>query len=101
MVELLQNELSAFSHVEWDFERENVRALAKSDVLISDFSGIIFDFAFLFGGPILYPKFEFDFRIYDAGDVPTEPWTFRTLRNIGYALKEKDFETIGEILESI
>jgi len=101
VVERLQQELSSFPHVEWDFDRENLRALAKSDVLISDFSGIIFDFAFLFGGPILYARFEFDFRIYDAGDVPTEPWTFRTLRTIGYALKEKDFERIGEILESI
>jgi len=98
VIEQLQNELRGFSNIEWNFDRENLDAMARSDVLISDFSGIIFDYVFLFKRPVLYPKFEFDLRPYDAGDVPTEPWTFRTLREIGHGFDEEDFPLIREII---
>lgn len=95
----LETSLSAYPNVEWNYERENLDTLARADVLISDFSGIIFDFAFLFGRPILYPSFEFDYRPYDASDLDEEPWTFQTLRRIGIAIQASDFENIGTIIE--
>ncbi|MDR1970395.1 MAG: CDP-glycerol glycerophosphotransferase family protein [Treponema sp.] len=93
--------------LEWDRNRENIQALAGADVMISDFSGIIFDFAFLFDKPIIYvggPQgvrmgVRMDLRPYDADDLADEPWQFRTLREIGIELEEDSLDSIGELIE--
>lgn len=99
MLETLQKQLSDYSNVEWDFERENIRSMSRSDVMISDFSGIIFDYMFLFERPVFYTSYDFDKRAYDASDVPTEPWMFVKLKELGIRLEEKDFENIGSVVE--
>ena len=90
--------------LEWDFERENIYSLAKSDIMISDFSGIIYDYTFLFNKPIMYVNQGFDLRLYDADDLGADAmeklWQFKTLKEIGIELKEKDFPRIGEIIKN-
>ena len=99
MLEELQKQLSSFSNVEWDFERENIKSMSRSDVMISDFSGIIFDYMFLFERPVFYTGYDFDKRAYDASDVPENPWMFTKLEELGIRLEEKDFENIGNVVE--
>ncbi|MDR2370601.1 MAG: CDP-glycerol glycerophosphotransferase family protein [Treponema sp.] len=82
----------------WDYERENIYSLKKADIMISDFSGIIFDYAFLCDRPVIYVKQGFDLRPYDADDLEGELWQFKTLREIGIELKEEDFSSIKEII---
>ncbi|MDR2745969.1 MAG: CDP-glycerol glycerophosphotransferase family protein [Treponema sp.] len=83
------------ANLEWDYERENIRSLARADIMISDFSGIIFDYMFLFDKPVMYVKGEVDLRPYDAGDFEDagELWQFRVLREAGVELGE-DFGSI-------
>lgn len=85
-------------NITWDFNRENLISLQKADIMISDFSCVIFDYAFLFDKTILYANQDFDDRPYDAGDIPEEPWRFRILPKIGVPLREDDFSNIKEIL---
>lgn len=99
MLEDLQKQLSSFSNVEWDFERENIKSMSRSDVMISDFSGIIFDYMFLFERPVFYTGYDFDKRAYDASDVLANPWMFTKLEELGIRLEEKEFENIGNIVE--
>ena len=54
---------------------------------------------FLFERPVFYTSYDFDKRAYDASDVPTEPWMFVKLKELGIRLEEKDFENIGSIVE--
>ena len=88
-------------NIEWNYDTENLRAMARSRVLISDFSGIIFDFAFLYGRPVACPSYSFDPRPYDASDCAAEAWTFKTLRGIATTMEEKDFADIDSFLESV
>ena len=83
-------------NVEWDAERENIYALSKADVMISDFSSVVFDFVFLFDRPVMYANQNFDLRPYDASDIPEEPWKFRILKEIGIELTEDKFASIGD-----
>jgi CDP-glycerol glycerophosphotransferase (TagB/SpsB family) len=92
-------------NVEWDTKADNVDALARSDVMISDFSGIIYDYAFLRDRPVLYVSQGLDLRPYDADDLggPGEDriarlWQFRTLRKIGIELREDMFPRIAEVI---
>jgi hypothetical protein len=86
------------ANVAWDHERENLSALSKADIMISDFSSVIFDFVFLFDRPVMYANRDFDLRPYDAGDIEETPWKFRVLSGIGMELTEEKFGRIaGEI----
>jgi hypothetical protein len=38
----------------WDYESDNIYSLSKADIMISDFSGIIFDYVFLMDKPVIY-----------------------------------------------
>jgi hypothetical protein len=87
------------SSVEWDFEAENIRSLARSGIMISDFSGIIFDYIFLCDKPVIYAGADMDLRPYDACDLDHELWQTKTLREIGVELREEDFPGIGEIMD--
>jgi hypothetical protein len=100
-VEKLRTALEGYTNVEWNFDPENLRALSRADVLISDFSGIIFDYAFLFNRPVVYPQFEFDRRPYDLADIDEEAWTFRAIREIGFSLGEESFEDIEKVLDDL
>ena len=66
--------------------------------MISDFSGVIFDFAFIFNKPVIYADVAFDAGPYDADWFDEPMWTLRVLPEIGVQLKEEDFPRIGEIV---
>jgi hypothetical protein len=100
-IERLRASLASYQNVEWNFDAENLTALSRADILISDFSGVVFDYAFLFNRPVVYPAFTFDKRPYDMADIAEEAWTFRAIRDIGFALNEADFAGIGRFLEKI
>jgi hypothetical protein len=103
MLEKLYAAYKDASNMVWDYESENIYSLAKADIMISDFSGIIFDYVFLFDRPVLYVKEGFDLRPYDAHDLGDDAaeklWQFRTLREIGIELKEEYFDSISNIMQ--
>lgn len=84
----------------WDYKNENIDSLSKSDIMISDFSGIIFDFAFLFNKPVLYHNTAYNKEIYDADDIENEPWKFEAVRRFGVSLSEQDLPRIKEIIQN-
>jgi hypothetical protein len=100
-IEELRAALDSYVNVEWNSDAENLTALSRADALISDFSGIIFDYAFLFGRPVLYPRFDFDRRPYDMADIEAEAWTFRAIREIGFPFPEESFGGIEKILDGL
>ncbi len=101
MLAALQERYRNRKNVEWDFERENIRSMKKSDIMISDYSGIIFDYSFLFGKPVIYANGEVDLRSYDAHDLDVEPWIFSAIRKIGVELKKEDFADIKHVIEGV
>jgi CDP-glycerol glycerophosphotransferase (TagB/SpsB family) len=103
MLDSLEMKYKTRINVWWDYERENIHSLAKADIMISDFSGIIFDYIFLFDKPVMYVKQGIDLRPYDADDLGenNELWQFRTLRKIGIELKEDYFEHIEKVIKNI
>ena len=99
MIEKLKNKYKDNSNLEWDFNRDNIHSLSKADVMLSDFSGVIFDYAFLFNKPTIIPSFTFDKRGYDAIELKGETWTFKTLPDISVSIDENNFSNISSIIE--
>ena len=99
IIDKFQNRYKYKNNVEWDFNRVNIYSLSKADIMISDFSGVIFDYAFLFEKPVIIPSFTFDKRGTDAIEIDEEVWTFETLPKISFKLDENNFSNISQIIE--
>lgn len=98
MVDALKARYEGRANIEWDFSAENLTSLSRSDVMISDFSGIVFDYAFLFGRPIIFANADYDDQIYDSSDLGEVPWKFRTLREIGTELSPENIPGIVDVV---
>ena len=78
---------------------DNFEVLRRSDLMISDFSGVIFDFTLVFDKPVLYADTSFDPAPYDACWLKEELWTFSTLPKIGQQLKEEDLTDLRGLID--
>ena len=101
MLKRLEDRYETNSNVEWDYNRENIYSMKRADIMISDFSGIIFDYTFLCDKPVMYVKAQFDLRPYDAYDLDHQLWQFDTLNKIGVELKEESFANIKEEIQKL
>lgn len=99
IIDKFQNRYKYKNNVEWDFNRVNIYSLSKADIMISDFSGVIFDYAFLFEKPVIIPSFTFDKRGTDSIEIDEEVWTFETIPKISFKLDENNFSNISQIIE--
>jgi len=95
----LQKETVSLSNCRWDSSADPVDAMAASDILVSDISGIVFDYAFLTGRPVLTLDFTVDKRGFEAMDLPFEPWEIVCLEVIGRQIKLEDIATIKAIID--
>ena len=101
LIARLQAKYNKNNNIIWDFDPDNIVSISKADIMISDFSSITLDFAFLRDKPFMAAVGDFDPRPYDAGKVPHPLWQFQVLSQIGKELKEEDFPRIGEIIKNI
>lgn len=99
-INLLKERLKDFKNISWDIGTPNIYAFKKADLLIGDFSSVIFDFVCLAKKPILTLDFNFDVAGYDVADIDLKNfYTFNTLKKIGIKLKESDFKDIKNIID--
>lgn len=99
--EMLDSLMSKYPDLEWNFDNDNFDILNRADLLISDFSGVIFDFALVFGKPIIYADTSFDKSPYDAWWIDEEMWKFKVLPKLGKQLKEEDLSNIKPLLDEV
>ncbi len=84
----------------WDREPDNFASLNEADILISDFSSVVFDFSLIFNKAFIYAEGVFDKDPYDAAWLDEELWKFRVLPRLGIPLKEEDFPRIKEVIDT-
>lgn len=101
MLDRLMTRFPESPTLSWNRDRDNFACLAQSDLLISDFSGIIFDYCLVFDKPILYTEVQYDTAPYDCWWLEEEPWTFRVLPRLGRVLTEDNFDRVDEIIEDL
>lgn len=85
-------------NLSWNYDNDNFEVLYNTDILITDFSGIIFDFALLFDKPLIYADTKFDTLPYDADWINEAMWKFRILPEIGIKLEEESFDKIKDVI---
>lgn len=101
MLDKLMNKYNDPSVVEWNTDIDNFEVLRLSDILISDYSGVMFEFAMVFDKPIIYTDTKFDIRPYDADWIDETPWTFRILPDLGMELNDDNVGNIKELIDNV
>lgn len=100
MIDKLMAEYPESEQLEWNRDNDNFEVLRRSDILISDFSGVIFDFALIYDKPVIYTDPKFDISPYDAWWLDTPLWTLSALPRLGKELTEENMDKISELVDA-
>lgn len=85
--------------LEWNRDNDNFEVLRRSDILISDFSGVIMDFSLIYQKPVIYTDPNFDLSPYDAWWLDTPVWTVTALKRMGYELTADNFGNLKALID--
>lgn len=85
--------------LEWNRDADNFEVLNKADVLISDFSGVVFDFSLVFDKPVITADTEIDTAPYDFWWLDKPFWTLGALPRIGERLSKENIDNIKAVID--
>ena len=89
-----------YPDIEFNRDADNFDVLSKNDILISDFSGVMFDFALVFDKPVIYTAPEnFDSAPYDAYWLDEPLWVHKSLPLLGKELNNDNFSDIKQLID--
>ena len=100
MIEPLMKAYPESDKLKWDRNIDNFDTLNQSDILISDFSGVILDYALVFDRPVIFAETSFDNGIYDSWWLKEREWIFETLDKIGIRLTSENMKNIKELINT-
>ena len=100
MLDKLMKEYPESDQLEWNRDNDNFEVLRRSDILISDFSGVVFDFSLIYDKPVIYTGPNFNLAPYDAWFLDHPLWTLSALPRIGKELKMDNLDEIKELIDS-
>lgn len=99
MLDRLQEELREHSNLHWDDAPDGLRSMTRAHVMVSDLSGVVFDFAFVVEKPVITFKFELNKLGQESADLPWDLWELTVLEIIGPRITENDLPTLATIVE--
>lgn len=101
LIEGIMKQYPASDRLEWNRDVDNFEVLKRSDILISDFSGVVFDFTLVYDKPVIYADTHFDTAVYDAWWLKQDKvWTQTALERIGLCLTEENMDHITELVDA-
>lgn len=85
-----------------DTNPSGVESMMKSDMMISDLSGVIWDYAFLFSKPVLLLKTPFEaIEGFEGSELDYPMWEVRERSRLGREFDENDVERIGSLVQEL
>ena len=99
LIENLMKKFPNSADFEWNTDNDNFDCMNNASILISDFSGILFEFTLLFDKPIIYADTNFDKGPYDASWIDDEMWQFKTLSILGTKLSQEKIPDIKNVID--
>lgn len=87
--------------VSWNYDNDNFAILDWADVMITDFSGVIFDYTLVFDKPVIYTEANYDTALYDAAWLESPQWRFEVYPTLGIPLDESQFPHMRDVIERV
>ena len=101
LLEKLMDKFPENEHFHWNADADNYDVLSRSDILISDFSGVVYDYTFIFERPVIYSGASPDTTTQDEWWLDEPFWGMQVLPRIGRELKEEDFPELSSVITSM
>jgi CDP-Glycerol:Poly(glycerophosphate) glycerophosphotransferase len=100
LIESLLNKFTDNSSFVLDRAPDNSESLAKASCMITDISGIIYDFAFLYKKPVLAFDIQWNKGGFEASDILNKQAEYGLLQNVGHLVTTGDIEHICELIQT-
>lgn len=105
LIKKLERDLQKYSNIVWDFGQDMKHSFDEADILISEVSGIRFEFAMACRKPFITLPVPIpeemlnDFEIADLGSS----WIEQAMQDIGfgYTVKENEIDSIDKIIKKV
>lgn len=97
----LEKVLAPYPNVRWDSATSALAAMVASDVLVSDLSGIVFDYAFVLERPVVTIAMDVDTRGLEAGDLPYPAWELTKLPELGASIEPENIRNLPDVIASL
>lgn len=98
LIEDVEKQIKKFPNITIDNNRTGMLSMAKSDLMITDLSGIIFDFAYLYEKPVILIDVDLDLKAFEGGDL-SESWNTINSEELSRVVTGVDLENISTIIE--
>ena len=100
MLDALMKQFPDSDRLEWNRDLDNFDVLRRSDILVSDFSGVVFDFTLIYDRPVIFTNPNFDLAPYDAWWLKDRPlWTASALPRLGLELTEENMADAKALID--
>ena len=98
---LLEKLKTEYNNIEWNFDNDNFDILNRADIMISDFSGVLFDYTLIFDKPVIHTKFDFDWSLYDGAILDDNSWTDRILERFSVELNNDNINNFKSLIDEM
>ena len=99
LMDRLMTKYPESEQLEWNRDNDNFDVLNRADIMISDFSGVVFDYCLVFNKPLIYADINYIKDPYDSFWLDEEMWTLETLPKIGCQLNRSNVSNIKEMID--
>ena len=99
MLEKLMQAYPESDQLEWNRDNDNFDVLNRSDILISDFSGVVFEFSLIYDKPVIYTDPKMDLSVYDAWWLDQTTWTVTALPRLGEELHAENMDELKVLID--
>ena len=100
-MENLAQELAPFDNIEWDRQPDGFASLARAQLMVSDISGVIFDFAFVFLRPVVSVGAGPLKDGFEAWEIPHEAWEMSALDTLGKRILPGEENSVVDAVRSL
>ena len=90
-----------YESISWDENPSGHESMNAADILISDGSGIIFDFAFIYEKPVITLDFNLVSENFELEDLGEPVWEKEMSRNLGLVVSENDLLSLPQKIQEI
>ena len=101
MMDDLMKRFPENEHFSWNFDRDNYEVLKHSDIMLSDMSGVIHDFALVFDKPVMYSLGGIDTAPFDAAWLDEPFWESPIFTDTGIPISEKQFPEMRDVILNV
>ena len=97
----VEKELAGFKNIEWDRNPDGFASLSRASVMVSDVSGVIFDFAFVFLRPVVTIGNGPLKDGFEAWEVPHPAWETAAMDELGARVLPGQEESVAETVKTL